>query len=114
MSDHAPARPARTSGISDRFHILMAGIVVFQALWLWATIRRGWYLQSELSNLADTSYRSLDWEDLRHPLGRHFSPVLRLAYWLMQAVDPMSYELTIMVRILLQSAAVLLLAAVLL
>src|SRR6185437_13578379 len=40
--------------------------------------------------------------------------VLRLTYWLMQAIDPMSYELTIVLRVLLQSASVVLLAMILL
>lgn len=114
MSAHGPDRHPRTPWFGDRFRVLIASIVVFQALWMWATIKRGWYLQSDLSNLADTTDRSLSWQYLRSPLGGHFSPVLRLAYWLMQAIDPMSYELTIVLRILLQSAAVVLLAIILL
>ncbi|MEO9236696.1 MAG: hypothetical protein ABI418_01265, partial [Jatrophihabitantaceae bacterium] len=108
-----PGRTVRNSWVADRFIASIAIIALLQAIWLWATISRGWYLQSDLSNLADTSHQSLTWPYLSRPLGGHFSPVLRAAYWLLQAVDPMSYGLTVVVRILLQTVAIALLGRLL-
>lgn len=113
MSVELADRPARTSRTADPFTISIGAIALLQAIWLWATIGRGWYLQSDLSNLADTSGRSLSWSYLRSPLGGHFAPVLRAAYWLMQGAAPMSYGLTIAVRVLLQTGAILLLGRLL-
>lgn len=113
MSVAVAERPARTARTADRFTISIAAVTAFQAIWLWASIKRGWYLQSDLSNLADTSHRTIGLDYLRQPLGGHFAPVLRASYWLLQAIDPMSYELTIVVRVLLQTAAVLLLGRLL-
>ncbi len=113
MSDAGTNRTTRLPWTPDRFVVSIAFVALFSACWSWATIDRGWYLQADISNLADTSNTSLGWGYLSRPLGGHFAPVLRLAYWLLQAIDPMGYGLTIAVRVLLQTAALVVLAVLL-
>ncbi|MDQ1733625.1 MAG: hypothetical protein QOK10_3784 [Pseudonocardiales bacterium] len=109
------AAPGRTSPLllGDLFRTSIAAVAALQAGWLWLSIDRGWYLQADLSNLADAVGHRPGWSYLSQPLGGHFGPIMRAIYWLLQAVAPMNYELTIAVRVALQTATVLLLALLL-
>ncbi|UQX87127.1 hypothetical protein M6D93_12545 [Jatrophihabitans telluris] len=78
----------------------MAAILGAQAGWLFVLFDRGWYLQSEISNLADARNASLDWHYLSESLGGHLSPVIRLEYWLLAHLAPLNYSLTIVLRVL--------------
>jgi hypothetical protein len=105
----APHTPAVFSLRLERDQLAICGIVIAQAVWLWAIIGHGWYLQADFSNLADGLGRPLTWSYLREPLGGHFAPVMRLLYWLLTRVGALDYNLTVGLRVLLQGASTILL-----
>jgi hypothetical protein len=111
--DEPRVRTLRTPGLpawwpQDPRRIVW-GIVGAQAVWLLYLMSGGWYLQADLSNLAEGASSSLTWGYLTDSLGGHFSPVGRLAYWVLQRAAPMNYDVTIALRIVLQAVATLLL-----
>ena len=105
--------PALLTVRLDRVRIAMTGIVAGQAVWLWLLIGRGWFSQADFSNLVDGVDRPLTWAYLRAPLGGHFAPVLRAAYWALDRIDPLDYTITVFARVGLQAIATLLLYRVL-
>jgi hypothetical protein len=111
--DQATPTPAVVSVRFDRGQLVLGGIVVAQAIWLWILIGRGWFLQADFSNLADGMGRPLTWSYLREPLGGHFAPVLRLLYWLLDRIGPLDHSLTVGFRVVLQAASTILLYRVL-
>jgi len=111
--DQAMPTPAVLSVRFDRGQLVLGGIVVAQAIWLWILIGRGWFLQADFSNLADGVGRPLTWSYLREPLGGHFAPVLRLLYWLLDRIGLLDHSLTVGVRVVLQAASTILLYRVL-
>lgn len=84
---------------------LLAG----QAAWCWWLSARGWFYQDDLSALDEADGRRLGWHFLTMPVNDHLVPGYRLAFWLQSAVDPLDYQATVVVRVLLQTVAVALL-----
>ncbi|MDQ1742366.1 MAG: hypothetical protein QOE23_705 [Pseudonocardiales bacterium] len=81
---------------------LLAG----QAAWCWWLSARGWFYQDDLSALDEADGRRLGWRFLTMPVNDHLVPGYRLAFWLQSAVDPLNYQNTVVVRVLLQTVAV--------
>jgi hypothetical protein len=112
-----PDAPTKTSGWrlrapswlpTDPRRVVWA-IVIAQAGWLLYLMSGGWYLQADLSNLSEAAASPLSWDYLTKSLGGHFSPVGRLAYWVLHRAAPMNYDVTIALRVVLQAVATLLL-----
>src|SRR5205807_4796015 len=76
---------------------------------LFWVMNRGWYLQSELSNLADARGKALTWSYLSQSIGGHFGPIGRFDYWLMSRYAPLNYPLTAAVRVAFQAVTTVLL-----
>ena len=62
----------------SREQLVVALIVVVQALWLGFVMLRGWYSAADLPNIAYANGRSLDWDYLTSTLGGHFGVAQRL------------------------------------
>lgn len=92
---------------------LVTGIVIAQAVWLWWVFSRGWFLQADLSNLADAVGRPLSWSYLAEPLGGHFAPVTRLTYWVFDQTARLNYPATVLFRVACQAVATALLYRIL-
>jgi hypothetical protein len=84
-------------------------IATVQAAWLWWAYSQGWFLQADLSNLADAVGKAPTWDYLTSPLGGHFSPIPRLVYWLLNELAPLDYGLSVLIRVAAQFAATVLL-----
>jgi hypothetical protein len=97
----------------DRTRVVLGAIVVGQAVWLAVIMSQGWYLQADLSNLADGLHQPLTWAYLREPLGGHFGPVMRLMYWSLDRLGALNYDLTIALRVLFQALSTILLYRIL-
>ena len=112
------ARPSHAT-LADRAVYLarkdkaLVAIVGVQVIWLWWAFGRGWFLQADLSNLADGMGRQLNWSYLSTPLGGHFAPPGRLLYWLFDQVGRLNYPLTVTFRVGCQAVATVLLYRVL-
>jgi len=113
----ASSRPAAGDQFKSWFTrselIVLALIVVVQAIWLFWVMNRGWYLQSELSNLADARGKALTWSYLSESIGGHFGPIGRLDYWLLGRCAPLNYPLTAAARITFQAVTTVLLYRIL-
>jgi hypothetical protein len=96
-----------------RHNRVVTGVVLAQAVWLWWVFSRGWFLQADLSNLADAVGRPPSWSYLSEPLGGHFAPVTRLTYWVFDQTARLNYPATVMFRVVCQAAATVLLYRIL-
>ena len=104
----APSRSAAFNRDRPLFAVL--GV---QVVWLWWAFSRGWFLQADLSNLADGVERPFGWHYLSEPLGGHFAPLNRLVYWLLDQLGALDYSYTVAFRVGCQALATLLLYLVL-
>ena len=77
-----PTAPTLSVTIS-REQLLLAVIVVSQAVWLGLVMMRGWYSAADLPNIAFANGRSLNWDYLTSTLGGHFGVAQRFVYWLL-------------------------------
>jgi hypothetical protein len=108
----APPHDEPTANRAPAFateHRVIALIVGGQALWLGWAFSRGWFLQADLSNLADGVGQRLNWSYLSEPLGGHFGPVARLLYWLFDQAGRLNYSVTVISRLVAQAIATVLL-----
>lgn len=101
--------PALLTVRFDRTRLVLGGIVLAQAVWLGMAIGRGWYTQADFSNLAEAVGQPMSWSYLREPLGGHFGPTGRIAYWLLARTGALDYTLTIALRVALQALGTVLL-----
>jgi hypothetical protein len=90
----------------DRPLLVVVGV---QFVWFWWAYSRGWYLQSDLSNLADAAEHRLGWHYIALPAGGHFGPVMRFVYWLILQVGQLDYTYTVALRVGLQAVSTVLL-----
>ncbi|HEX2903524.1 MAG TPA: hypothetical protein VHO01_08720 [Jatrophihabitans sp.] len=88
---------------------MLLGQAVFGG-WLSA---RGWFYQDDLSALDEASGRRLGWGFLTMPVNDHLVPGYRFVFWLQRHTDPLNYTQTVLVRIVLQTLAIALLARLL-
>jgi hypothetical protein len=91
---------------SAGYRLVLACLLAGQAAWCWWLSARGWFYQDDLSALDEASGRHLGWKFLTMPVNDHLVPGYRLAFWLQSAVDPLNYQNTVIVRVLLQTVAV--------
>jgi hypothetical protein len=92
---------------------VLAVLIAGQAGWLAYFAQRGWFYGDDLPYQADATDRRLSWHYLSSPLNDHFIPGLRLAFWLLNRGVGLDYGTTVLLRVLLQAAATLLLARLL-
>ena len=93
----------------SREQLVLAVIVVGQALWLGFVMMRGWYSAADLPNLAFANGRSLDWDYLTSTLGGHFGVAQRFVYWLLNRTAPLEWWVTVLIRLAFQALATVLL-----
>lgn len=101
------------SAAMGRYALLLAVVIVGQAGWLGYFAQRGWFYGDDLPYQADATDRRLSWHYLSAPLNDHFIPGLRLVFWLLNRGVGLDYGTTVLLRVLLQAAATLLLARLL-
>jgi hypothetical protein len=80
----------------------LGAILTVQAVWLFWAFSRGWFVQADLSNLADAAGRSLNWDYISTPLGGHFAPTGRLTFWLLYQLVGLNYTATVVYRVAAQ------------
>lgn len=113
MSVPAPRRPVRgpsrrvgTRAIElDSTSLAVAAVLLLQAVWLAVIIGRGWYTEADLPNLGAATGQPLDWHYLSASVGGHFGAPGRLMYWLLNRLAPLNWQLTVLIRVLLQLIA---------
>ena len=89
----------------DGVRLTLLAIIAVSSTWSWICIARGWYLQSDFTNLLDAHRSKLTWTYLSRPVGGHFGPVGRLFYWLLDRLAPMNYGTSVSLRMVLQAVA---------
>lgn len=82
-----------------------AAIVAAQALVYGLLARAGYFYVDDLDNLATAARHGLTWDYLELPLNDHFTPGLRLSYWLMAHGAPFQHGLTVVARLAVLAAA---------
>jgi len=100
----APA--GRTLAPAAGYRAALAAVLLGQAVWCWWLCARGWFYQDDLSALDEADGRRLGWHFLTTPVNDHLVPGYRLMFWLQASVDPLGYQQTVVVRVLLQTVAV--------
>ncbi len=93
----------------DSTTVAVAVLVCLQAIWLAVILGRGWYTEADLPNLGAATGQPLDWHYLSASVGGHFGAPGRLMYWLLNRLAPLNWQLTVLIRLLLQLIATLLL-----
>jgi hypothetical protein len=93
----------------DATAVAVGALVCVQAIWLAVIMGRGWYTEADLPNLGAATGQPLDWHYLSASVGGHFGAPGRLMYWLLNRLAPLNWQLTVLIRLLLQLAATLLL-----
>ncbi|HET6210708.1 MAG TPA: hypothetical protein VFD94_10020 [Jatrophihabitans sp.] len=93
----------------DTSTIAVTVLVAVQAVWLAVILGRGWYTEADLPNLGAATGQPLDWHYLSASVGGHFGAPGRLMYWLLNRLAPLNWQLTVLVRLVLQLVATLLL-----
>ncbi len=89
----------------DRRQASLVAVLVGQAVWLGTVMLRGWYSGPDLANLEAATGRPLDGAYLSESLGGHFGAPARFVYWLLERMAPLSWSLTVGIRLALQLAA---------
>jgi hypothetical protein len=84
-------------------------ILALQAGWLALIMLRGWYSGPDIGNLAEATGQPLSGHYLSQSLGGHFGAPGRLVFWVLNRVAPLSWGLTVVLRLLLQAAGTFLL-----
>jgi hypothetical protein len=98
----APDRPPRPLLTLRR---VAAAIVAAQAVLYGLLASAGYFYVDDLDNLATAARHPLDGDYLTLPLNDHFTPGLRLSYWLMAHVAPYQHGVTVLARLAVQVAA---------
>ena len=80
-------------------------IVAAQAAWLAVVAGRGWYSGPDLANLSAARDKDLTVGFLTASVGGHFGAPTRLLYWLLAQVAPLSWALTVGLRVGMQALA---------
>ena len=93
----------------SREQLVVALIVVAQALWLGLVMLRGWYSAADLPNIAYATGRPLGWDYLSSTLGGHFGVAQRSIYWLLNRAAPLEWWVTVVLRLVFQALATVLL-----
>jgi hypothetical protein len=109
VAEGAEQRSPTISLTLSREHLVVAAIVVGQALWLGMVMRRGWYSAADLPNIAYATGRPLDWDYLTSTLGGHFGVAQRLVYWVLNRAAPLEWWVTILIRLTFQALTTVLL-----
>lgn len=110
----AGASPRRAPGARwDGFTTALAVIVGAQAIWLGVLMSRGWYYQADFSNLASANHRPLSLSYLTTSQGGHLGLVGAVVLWFLNRLGGLDYSLTIVLRVVVQAAATVLLARLL-
>ena len=91
-----------------------AAIVAGQALVYGSLAWRGYFYVDDLDNMAAAARTGLSWDYLTLPLNDHFTPGLRLGYWLLAHLAPYQHGLSVLVRVAVQAVATVLLYRLLL
>lgn len=104
-------RPERAAGARSwpTARSVLASVVVAQAAWLAWSFGRGWFLQADLSNLAEGIDRRPTWDYLTAQLGGHFTPVARFVYWVFNQTSPLDYGSAVALRVACQAVSTVLL-----
>ena len=105
MTEPGATRPGWGALAGDRHRTTVVSVLVAAGLWAWWAVSRGWFLQADLSNLADGMNERLDWAYLSRPLGGHFAPVARILYWLLGQIAPLDYGVGVVFRVALHVLA---------
>ncbi|MGF9756666.1 hypothetical protein AAII07_15815 [Microvirga sp. 0TCS3.31] len=100
---------AAVSFAVSREQLVVAVIVVAQALWLGMIMLRGWYSAADLPNIAYATGRPLGWDYLSSTLGGHFGVAQRSIYWLLNRAAPLEWWVTVVLRLVFQALATVLL-----
>jgi hypothetical protein len=110
-----PASPTLAEALSsvDPFRLAVGSIVVAQAVWLGILMSRGWYYQSDFSNLAQANGHPLTWAYVTAPQGGHLGIPGRSTFWILDHTVPLNYPATIVLRLVAQFAASVMLARLL-
>jgi hypothetical protein len=108
LPPHPPAADAVQLSIG-RGTLVLSVIVILQAAWLALIMLRGWYSGPDLGNLAEATGRPLNGSYLSQSLGGHFGAPGRVVFWVLNRVAPLSWGLTVVLRLLLQAAGTVLL-----
>ncbi len=103
-----PTAPTLSVTVS-REQLLLAVIVVGQAVGLALVMMGGWYSAADLPNLAFANGRSLDWDYLTSTLGGHFGVAQRFVYWLLNRTAPLEWWFTVLIRVAFQALTTVLL-----
>lgn len=93
----------------DATSIAVGVLVCVQLGWLAVILGRGWYTEADLPNLGAATGQPLDWHYLSASVGGHFGAPGRLMYWLLNRTAPLNWQLTVLIRLVLQLIATLLL-----
>lgn len=93
----------------NRQQLSLVAIVVAQAAWLGLIMLRGWYSGPDLGNLASATGRPLNWSYLTASVGGHLGILGRLFWWGLERTAPLNWTLTVLLRLVFQSAATVLL-----
>lgn len=93
----------------DATTVAVGVLVCLQTIWLAVILGRGWYTEADLPNLGAATGQPLDWHYLSASVGGHFGAPGRLMYWLLNRLAPLNWQLTVLIRLLLQLIATLLL-----
>ena len=80
---------AAVSFAVSREQLVVAVIVIAQALWLGMIMLRGWYSAADLPNIAYATGRPLGWDYLSSTLGGHFGVAQRSIYCLLYLAAPL-------------------------
>src|SRR4051794_35030226 len=85
--------------------VSLVAIILAQAVWLGTVMLKGWYSGPDLANLGAATGQSLSGDYLTQSLGGHFGAAIRVLYWMLERGAPLSWGLTVVLRLLLQAAA---------
>jgi hypothetical protein len=97
----------------DGFWLVVAAITAAQAALLGVLLSRGWFYGDDLPYQSEATGQRLGWHYLASSLNDHFIPGARLAFWLLNRTVGLDHGATVVLRVLLQLAATLLLARLL-
>lgn len=104
-----PERANRVALLLDRTSLAIGLVILVQAIWFTAIMAGGWYTEADLPNLGAATDHALSWQYLSGSVGGHFGAPGRFLYWVLNRTAPLSWALTIAIRVVLQAVATLLL-----
>jgi hypothetical protein len=89
----------------DSTTVALGAVLLVQTVWLAVILGRGWYTEADLPNLGAATGQPLDWHYLSASVGGHFGAPGRLMYWVLNRLAPLNWQLTVLIRVLLQLVA---------